>query len=321
MRLSVYGVLTAVFFLAASCASVPREVALAGLFDHFEKTPQVLVRAENTFLRDMAASLDDSTIGTLMSVASEQKNTEHGPIDRNRLDKMLLRADALGAGISWDGDRNPGIEVVFAGNFPSLLTSLSFGLDDNWKRIAGGYTAKNGKIYLRDPSGGQLHFATWSPQNPPPLSDMTASMARRSGILGSNADLIIYLDAKSALVTQMPILDGVTLPFDGILVRVTRDAAGPSKGSPDARYSMVFQIQMKDEQAARTYKPIMKFVWVFVSNSLGTYGIPFSPENSIEQRGSLFMSQPVEMSAQQLVDAILALSNLDSGPNRALPNG
>ncbi|MEN6492280.1 MAG: hypothetical protein ABFC85_09845 [Rectinema sp.] len=311
MKLGALGALSAVFFLAISCASVPREVALSGLFDHFEKAPQVLVKTENNFLRDMAASFNDSTIEALMSVASDQKDAVHKPIDRDRLDKTLMRADMAGIGISWDGNTSPAIEVVLAGNFPSLLTSLSFSFDNNWERIVGGYAAKNGKLYLRKPSGGQLHFATWAPEDPPAFSGAAGSMARSSGMLSSDADLTIYLDAKSALVTQLPILDGVTLPFDGIMLSATRDAASPAKGSPDARYSTVFQIQMKDEQAARTYKPIIKFMWVLISNKLSSYGVPLSSENSIEQRGSLFVSQPITMSAQQMIDAMLELSNLD----------
>jgi hypothetical protein len=321
VKLGTLGVLSAVFFLAVACASIPREASLAGLFNRFEKAPHMLIRAQNAFLHDMTASFNDSTLEALMTVVSNQNNGAHGPIDRNRLDKTLARADAVGVGVSWNGNQNPAVEVAVAGNFPGLLTSLSFSFDSNWERIPGGYAAKNRKIYLREPSDGQLHFATWAPENPTPLSDAAASMARHSGMLGSNADLTMYLDAKSSLVSQLPILDGVTLPFDGIMLSATRDAVAPSKGSPDARYSIVFQIQMKDEQTARTYKPIMKFVWVLISTRLGAAGIPISPENSIEQQGSLFWSQPIAMSAQEIVDAILRLSNLGSGTGAGPPGG
>ncbi len=315
-KLGTLSVLSTVFLLTISCASIPREVSLARLFDHFEKAPHVLARAKSTFLRDMAASFDDSTLESIMTALSATKNGAHGPVDRNRLDKTLTRADALGVGISWNGTQNPAVEMVFAGNFPSLLTSLSFSFDSNWERIAGGYAAKNGRLYLREPSDGQLHFTTWAAQNPPPTSDAAASMARRSGMVGSNADMVVYLDAQSTLVSQLPILEGVTFPFDGILLSATRDALSPAKGSPDARYSIVFQIQMKDEQTARTYKPIMKFMWVLVSSRLSAAGIPISPDNIIEQHGALFLSQPVAMSAQQIVDAVLGLvSNRgSSGP-------
>lgn len=129
-------------------------------------------------------------------------------------------------------------------------------------------------------------------------------------MVGSNADVAVYLDAQSTLVSQLPILEGVTFPFDGILLSATRDAISPAKGSPDARYSIVFQIQMKDEQAARTYKPIIKFMWVLVSSRLSAAGIPISSDNSIEQHGALFLSQPIAMSAQQIVDTVISALGL-----------
>ena len=310
-RLWAFATVAALSVLAISCVSVPKEVALAGLFDHFEKTPHVLVRAGNAFLRDTAASLNDATLEAIVSAASAQKNHDQRPIDRGRLDKTLMRADAVAIGITWDTAQVPAIEAVFTGNFPSLLTTLSFSLDDNWQRIKGGYVAQNGKLYLRDPSGGQLHFTTWTPEYPSSLSSAAAAMARQSGMLGSTADLSMYLDAKSALVTRLPILDGVTLPFDGIMLNAARDKASSQAGSPDARYTLVFQIQMKDEQSARTYKPIVKFMWVLISSRLSAMDVPISPDNSIEQQGSRFVSQPIAMSAEQIVNTILSLSRPD----------
>ena len=310
-KFGAFAIVAALSVLAISCVSVPREVALARLFDHFEKTPHVLVQAGNAFLRDTAASLNDATLEAIVSAASTQKNHDQRPIDRGRLDKTLMRADAVAIGIAWDTAQAPSIEAVFTGNFPSLLTTLSFSLDDNWQRIKGGYVAQNGKLYLRDPSGDQLHFTTWTPEYPPSLSGAAAAMARQSGMLGSTADLSVYLDAKSALVTRLPILDGVTLPFDGIMLNATRDKASPQEGSPDARYSLIFQIQMKDEQSARTYKPIVKFMWVLISSRLSAMNVPISPDNSIEQQGSRFVSQPIAMSAEQIVNALLSLSSPD----------
>lgn len=306
-KLGMLTILSTVFFLAIACASIPRETSVAGLFDQFEKTPQLLVRANTMFLRDMVASFDDATIESFMAAASDQKNEGHKPIDRNRLDKTLTRANAVGIGVSWDDTQKLALEMVFAGNFPSLLTSLSFSFDGNWQRIDGGYAAKNGILYLRGPSDGQLHFATWSPPNPVVPSDETAAIARQSGLVASNADMGMYLDTRSLLAIQLPILEGITLPFDGILMSATRDALAPPTGSPQARYSVVFRIQMKDEQTARTYKPIMKFMWVLITSRLSSVGIPISPDNSIEQHGDLFLSQPIAMSAQQIVDAALAL--------------
>jgi len=316
-KLGMLTILSTVFFLAMACASIPQETSVAGLFDQFEKTPQLLVRANTMFLRDMVASFDDATIESILTAASDQNNEGSTPIDRNRLDKTLTRANAVGIGVSWDDTQNPAaqkpddqklaLEMVFAGNFPSLLTSLSFSFDNNWQRIDGGYAAKNGKLYLRGPSDGQLHFATWSPPNPVVPSDETAAIARQSGLVAGNADMAMYLDARSLLAMQLPILEGITLPFDGILMSATRDALAPPTGSPQARYSVVFRIQMKDEQTARTYKPIMKFMWVLITSRLSSVGIPISPDNSIEQHGDLFLSQPIAMSAQQIVDAALAL--------------
>ncbi|MFZ5860231.1 MAG: hypothetical protein ACOYVH_05800 [Spirochaetota bacterium] len=314
-----YRIFALLFALAAfslvfsSCMSVPRDVAVSGLFDHFERTPQVLARAESAFLRDMAASFDDSTIQALISMTSENPDNGQKPINRDRLDKTLARAEAAGIGISWNSKESPSIEAVFAGNFPSLFTSLSFSLDGNWKRIEGGYASKSGKLYVRDPYAGKLHFTTWAPEQLNNSISAASSIAERSGLLASASDLAIYLDAKSALVSQLPILDGVTLPFDGILLTAERDRTSPKGANPHARYTAIFKIQMKDEQTARTYRPIMRVMWALVSGKLTALGIPVSPETSIEQQGSLFATTPISMSAREIVNVFLALSNMNGG--------
>ncbi len=314
-RVGLLAALLPALLLAASCASVPRDTTIAGLFNHFERTPQILVRAKGAFLRDMAASFDDSTIIALASIASNQQPVSAQPIDRDRLDTTLARADIAGIGISLENKANPAIEAVFAGDFPGFLTSISFFFDKNWNRIPGGYALRSGKLYMRDPSGGTLHFATWAPQIPPPVSVSAAAIADRAGMQRDDNDLGIYLDAQSALIAQLPLFDGVTLPFDGIILRAKRDLRSPSRGSPDALYSARFEIQMKDEQSAKTYKPIMRFMWVLLSSKLTEYGIPLSPDANIDQSGSIFTTQPIAMTARQMVDALLSLSKLDSSGN------
>ncbi len=311
-RLGLLAAVSAALALAVSCASVPREAAIAGLFNHFEKTPQVLIRAKGAFLRDMAASFDDSTITALASIAADQQPVNIQPIDRDRLDKTLSRADVAGIGISLENKANPAIEAVFAGDFPGFLTSISFFFDDNWNRIPGGYAARSGKLYMRDPSGGTIHFATWAPQTPPTLSASAAAIADRAGMQRGENDLSVYLDAKSALIAQLPLLDGVMLPFDGIMLRADRDPRSPSRGSPNALYSARFEIQMKDEQSAKTYKPIMRFMWVLLSSKLTEYGVPLSPDATIDQSGAVFATQPIAMTARQMVEAILSVSNMSA---------
>lgn len=314
-----YRIFALIFALAtfslvfSSCMSIPRDVAVSGLFDHFERTPLVLARAESTFLRDMAASFDDSTIQALISMASENPDNEQKPINRDRLDKTLARAQAAGIGISWNSKESPSIEAVFAGNFPSFFTSLSFSLDGNWKKIEGGYASKSGKLYVRDPYAGKLHFATWAPEQLNNSISAASSIAARSGLLASVSDLAIYLDAKSALISQLPILDGVTLPFDGILLTAERDRTSPKSANPQARYAAIFKIQMKDEQTARTYRPIMRVMWALVSGKLTALGIPVSPDTSIEQQGSLFATTPISMSAREIVNVFMALSKMNRG--------
>jgi hypothetical protein len=303
--------LAAFSLVFSSCMSVPRDIAVSGLFDRFERTPQVLARAESAFLRDMAASFDDSTIQALISMASEHPENGQKPINRDRLDTTLARAEAAGIGISWNSKEDPSIEAVFAGNFPSLFTSLSFSLDSNWKKVAGGYASKSGKLFVRDPYAGKLHFTTWAPEQPNKSISAASSMAERSGLLASASDLAIYLDAHSALVSQLPILEGITLPFDGILLSAERDRTIPKGGNPNARYTAIFKIQMKDEQTARTYRPIMRIMWALVSGKLAALGIPVSPETTVEQEGSLFATTPISMSAREIVNVFLALSNIN----------
>lgn len=301
-----------VMAMTFSCATAPSETALAGLFDQFEKTPQVLIRAKNSFLRDLAASVDDATLNAFASLASSNQASKNQPIDRDRIDKTLTRADAVGIGISWEDTSKASLEAVFAGNFPSFLTSVSFFFDKNWTKIPGGYEAKSGKIYVRDPQGGSLHIATWTPEPQPSLSLSTSMLAKKGGLNQRNDDLAFYADAKSTLIAQIPLLEGVSLPFDGIAFHAERDPNLPAPGNPDASYKAIFQVQMNDEQAAKTYKPIIKLLWIFLSRTLVENGIPIPADTAIEQQGALFSTQPIAISAQQIADILISLSNLDT---------
>ena len=311
-------ILATICIYIVSCSSVPKEIAIAGIFDHFEKTPQVILRSGDIFLRDIAASLDDSTIEALEAIASDKPNESEEmkepskPIDRAKIDKLLTRAQVAGIGISLTDKGQPALEAVFAGNFPDLLTSLSFSLDSNWKKINGGYALKSGSLYARNPGRGQVHLATWMPPTSPITNPGATTLATKSGVLANAMDFAIYIDAKSSIVSQLPIMEGVTLPFEGILMSATREATSPPKGSPFAMYRTIFKIQMKDEQSARTFKPIVRFLWVMVSSKLGSYGIGISPDTPIEQQGSTFVSQPVRINAQQLVDVALSISSFDN---------
>jgi len=307
----VWGLMAAMA-MTLSCATVPREVALAGLFDQFEKTPQVLIRANNSFLRDLAASVDDSTLHAFASLVSSDQPSNNQPIDRNRIEKTLTRADAVGIGISWEDKSKVSLEAVFAGNFPSLLTSISFFFDANWTKIPGGYEATSGKLFMRDPRGGSLHIATWAPPAQLSSSHSTTMLADKGGLNQRDDDLAFYADAKSTLIAQIPLLEGVSLPFDGIAFYAARDPDLPAQGNPDASYKAIFQVQMNDEQAAKTYKPIIKLLWIFLSRTLVENGIPIPSDTPIEQQGALFSTPPIAFSAQQIADILMSLANLDT---------
>jgi len=66
---------------------------------------------------------------------------------------------------------------------------------------------------------------------------------------------------------------------------------------------------MKDEQAARTYKPIVRFIWVMVSSKLASLGVLLRPMSHWNNRGYL-TSQSFVISAQQITDVTLALSGI-----------
>ncbi len=145
-----YRIFALLFALAAfslvfsSCMSVPRDVAVSGLFDHFERTPQVLARAESAFLRDMAASFDDSTIQALISMTSENPDNGQKPINRDRLDKTLARAEAAGIGISWNSRRVraskqylQAISQAFLHRFHSASMATGKGLREDMPRSPG----------------------------------------------------------------------------------------------------------------------------------------------------------------------------------------
>jgi len=100
------------------------------------------------------------------------------------------------------------------------------------------------------------------------------------------------------------------LPFEGVVFGAQRDEYATKNGSPSALYRATFQFRMKDEQAARTYKPIVRFIWVMVSSKLASLGVPLTPNEPLEQQGATFTSQSFVISAQQITDVTLALSGI-----------
>ncbi|MCX8013608.1 MAG: hypothetical protein N3A02_04900, partial [Rectinema sp.] len=145
---------------AISCTTIPREVAERGLFDTFEMTPQVLLRTDGLFLRDLVDSLDDDTIRRFINAMNSDAPQVGAkkPIDRSRIDSMLSRTHVAAIGIAWNDKTSILFEAALAGNFARIPTAISFALDSSWKRITGGFVAKSAPLYVRDPEGGKLHI-------------------------------------------------------------------------------------------------------------------------------------------------------------------
>lgn len=311
----------AISLFCSSCTTIPREVSTRGLFDQFERTPQVLMRVEGIFLRDMVSSLDDSTIQAFLMKMNPEAPEEQvrKPINRARIDSTLSRTHAAAIGLTWNESSRISFEATLAGNFARLPTALSFALDSSWKRIHGGYAAKNGAIHVRDPQAGKLHISSFPFQTAEsgaaPGSGIaggagTRALADQSGLSVSNASLDMYIDASSALVSKLPILDGITLPFDGIRFIAMRDERSPAQGSADAIYQVRFRMQMKDEQSARTFRPIMKLAWALLSAQISSMGLPVPPETGIEQKAGTFETQSFPVRAREIVKILKTMAEM-----------
>jgi len=296
-----------------SCTTISKEVSTRGIFDQFEQTPQVIMRVEGMFLRDFVDSLNDDTIQALMmrinTQASEQQIRK--PINRSRIDSTLSRTHVAAIGLTWKDRKTVSFEATLAGNFARIPTALSFALDSSWKRIPGGYAAKTGALHVRDPQAGKLHVSSFPFQMAGAGTGAGARvLAEQSGLLASDASFDMYIDAKSAVVSKLPILDGITLPFDGIRVIAMRDGTSPTVGAADAVYLARIRIQMKDEQTARTFRPIMKLVWALLSAQISSMGLPIPPETGIEQKGSSFETQTFPVQARDIVEILASALNL-----------
>jgi len=57
----------------------------------------------------------------------------------------------------------------------------------------------------------------------PMQNQEAANLAKKSGILATQADISLYLDAQSALIRSLPLLEGISLPFEGVVFGAQRD--------------------------------------------------------------------------------------------------
>ncbi|MCX8013146.1 MAG: hypothetical protein N3A02_02500, partial [Rectinema sp.] len=160
-------------------------------------------------------------------------------------------------------------------------------------------------VYKRQ--GGKLHISSFPFQKSSSGAGARA-LAEQSGLSASNASFDLYIDAKSALISNLPILDGVTLPFDGLRFIAVRDEVNALVGNADAVYQARFNIRMKDEQSARAFRPIMRLIWVVLSAQISSMGLPIPPEASIELKGSIFETQPFPVHAHEIVDILRTMA-------------
>lgn len=308
--------------LAASCATLGKPSDSGEIYNQFTREPEILVRSEPVFLRDLLAALPDSTMRSLAGTLNPNGSAGNSTLllDRAQADKALSRTRLAVVGISLSGTASgntavPVTEIVLEGNFPSILTPLSFALDPAWRRVPGGWKSNGSSLYLHDPKGGYLHFSTEAPlprkaDDPYRFALSPGSkVALRSGMDRVQTDLALYLDAQSRLIAGNPLLKGVELPFDGIMLVGIRTSGSPAQASAFAEYSCSLRVLMKDEETARIYRPLVRLLWMLTSRRLADRGIPLPQDVTVEQQGSAVVIGTINLRMSALLDIATRLAS------------
>ena len=256
--------------LAASCATVPKEVYLIEPASRLEYNPEIYFRSSGPVLMDLVSSLGKKELGRLagslgqymQSQAGEGK--DGGEINLSSLDDILKRSRTVGAGIRGLGSNSLKMEAVLVGDFIPVSLRIGLAFDGSWAGTDdGGYRSTKYPLFIRPPAPGIVLVSSEAKGPKLPASLSSPYPAAFEGI--ARSELFISVDGQAALRSFPLPADSPAFPLRAIAVAGTYMEAyltGKGPTSPLAPiYSIEVRILMKDEASARSYRPIVRFLW------------------------------------------------------------
>ena len=269
--------------LISGCATVPKEVYLIEPASRLEYSPEVYFRSSGPVLRDIVAGLGERELRQLSASLGKDRQAgggedgNGGKLDLSSLDDILKRSRTVGAGLRGLGTDSIRMEAVLIGDFIPLSLRMGLAFDGSWKRLDdGGYRSTKYPIFIRPPAPGIVLLS--SEAGGPPAASLANSPypAAFDGI--SKSDLFISADGQAALRSLPLPKESGALPLKAVALAGSYTEAyltghGPVSAQTPA-YVLEVRILMKDEASARSYRPIIRFLWAAAAGKLFGEGSP-----------------------------------------------
>jgi len=275
------GLLVAILCIAAlflSCTTIPEETRQAEPSKYLDSQPQIYARFSSQAFRQLLAALDGKNFGYDLSALKS-------------MDDFLNQARVLGAGISGIGTDKPQAEAVALGDFQVFSIRLAVAASGEWARKPdGGYRSVLYPLDIRPPQPGILHMVTNDQKTTQQTIPFVQAFPPAYSSL-SNSEIFISINSPSALLARQMPFDSISLPVEAILLSGNR-----VPGTETQKYEIEIRFAMKDEATARSYRPVVKFLWASVAQMLFGNSVDTAP-TELALTGNTYLARGIELDA------------------------
>ncbi len=294
----------------AGCATVPKGVSNSNPALYLERDAQAYIRLSGTAARDIAVTLGpermDKLFATVVATANRTVNgaakgdkaAGAAVLDQKTLEMVLKRTNSAAIGLSALDTDKPFFESVFLGEFPSGSLPLAMVMSSDWSREPGGYIHKSGEFHLRSPSAGVLRLNSF-PDSPRPAGSPAAKTVPARFADRAMSDILMWMEKPREVFGRSIFGEAFDLPVSGMLFSAVRTS--PS-GAAEAGYLTDVVFVMESEATARTYRPIMRFLWSAMADRL--FGAGTGAANALNMEGDLYTVRGMWLSLDALTSAL-----------------
>lgn len=306
--------------LFPSCATVPEAVLVTDPAQHFAGDMKAYLRLSGRTARDIARALGQERLDSLARFALGRSDDEPTHVDRKSIDSILERARSCGLGLRWDDGGLAELEGAIVGNYSAGSLPVAFAMNGDWRKEDGSYIYKDSPLRVSSPLPGVIKLGTSPAAMKTPFQG-AAGATRAAGESGApkpglaspgpaspgrtipprysekaSRDFALWLDSPSEVLGKTFLGETFSLPVTGMLVSASRETGD--------LYVATIIFQLRDESQARTYRPIMRFLWTAVADRI--FGQGTASFNALTQEDDSYVVRHMTVSLDSLA-AILAL--------------
>ena len=223
---------------------------------------------------------------------------------------LLDRTSSVALGLGVPAEGRPPFDAVFLGSYPFRSAAIALGGTKGWKREGSGFSNAKEGIKVAIP-GPRLVLATTG------SLDEALARARMPGgnplpprfSAAAESDLLVWIPEPFSGLARTLYGLSMDVPAEGLLLRATR---GPGAAGPD--YSLTATFLMRDADAARVYRPVLRLAWYGLSHYLLGDEAQLLLAATFSLEGDSYTSSEVDLPAGQLAAALSRIGGFESGP-------